>query len=151
MDYTHRGRRGKTTYARFGISYFYFMLRIQCRTRLHLISWGKVRGQLVLCRRNILQTTRGCQLLLSLHFLFAWNDIINTNSQKEEEENPLSSSRSPAIVFRNSSISHLCAFASDSAAFLAKSANSICGFDPEAAAAPAGGASEEALNVVSIS
>src|SRR6266850_1203155 len=48
--------------------------------------------------------------------------------------NSLSSSRSPAIVARNSSISHLCAFASDCAAFLAKSASEICGFgfDPEA-------------------
>jgi hypothetical protein len=70
-----------------------------------------------------------------------------------EENNSLSSSRSPAIVFRNSSISHLYAFASDSAAFLAKSANNICGFggfDPEAAPAPAGAASE-ALSVVSAS
>ena len=39
-------------------------------------------------------------------------------------------------MVRNSSTSHLCAFASDCAAFLAKSASEICvcgfGFDPEA-------------------
>src|SRR6266446_295779 len=51
----------ETTYDRFGISHFQFMLSFR----------GKVRGQLVLCGRNVLQPTRGCQLLLSPHFLYA--------------------------------------------------------------------------------
>ena len=50
----------------------------------------------------------------------------------------LSSSRRPAIVVRNSSTCHLCALASDSAAFLAKSTSEICDFefDPEVEPAP---------------
>ena len=64
----------ETTYVRFGISYFHFMVRLQCRSSLYL-SWRKTRGQLVVCRRNVLRTTRGCQLLLSLHFL--WRGMIH--------------------------------------------------------------------------
>jgi hypothetical protein len=71
---------------------------------------------------------------------FLWSKINKTRQIPSLAEplkgtkNSLNSSRSPAIVARNSSTSHLCAFASDCAAFLAKSESEICGFgsDPEA-------------------
>ena len=59
----------------------------------------------------------------------------------------LSSSWSPIMMFCSSSISHLCAFAFDSAAFFSRSASDICGFVCE----PDDIGVAEALNDVSAS
>jgi hypothetical protein len=94
-------------------------------------------------------TDRFCWLLpLCLCFLFVRRQLLHYSLVHETDS--LNSSRSATIVVRNSSISHLCAFTSDSAAFLAKSASDICDFGSEPDVVVVAGGSE-ALSVVSAS
>jgi hypothetical protein len=141
-----QGVKEERTYVWFGVGHFVVVLRFQGQTSIRLVIWGKVRSQLVLHGRDILQSIRGCRRpSLTLYFPFAQKKSTKTllytrthtsrqvAMKRKKKRHSRNSSRSPAIVARNSSTSHLCAFASDSAAFFVKSASEICGFgfDPE--------------------
>jgi hypothetical protein len=73
------------------------------------------------CHRHL---TRMCDWLPLRHSLRARRQLFLYHPLRHDS---FSSSRSAAIVLRNSSISHLCAFASDSATLFTKSASDMCG------------------------
>ena len=66
-------REKKKTNLWLGIDHFVIVWRFQSWASIQCVTWGKVRGQLVLCHRYVLHSTRGSRLSLSLYFSFVQN------------------------------------------------------------------------------
>jgi len=68
-------REKKKTNLWLGIDHFVIVWRFQFQSwaSIQLLTWGKVRGQLVLCHRYILHSTRGSRLSLGLYFSLVQN------------------------------------------------------------------------------
>jgi len=56
-----------------GIGHLVIVWRFQSWASIQFVTWRKVRGQLVLCHRYILHSTRGSRLSLGLYFSLVQN------------------------------------------------------------------------------